>query len=110
GSSDVCSSDLLRRSLLTNTWQGMRFRAAFFEQVPRKLLLELASQGCLCIVTQVLDQLARIGRQVAQPPDADGELAHCPGIGERDDRDRHGARDAMRGGLRHDTDSDVALD
>src|SRR5262249_2726065 len=59
---------------------------------------------------QMLDQLARIGRQLGEAADADGELTHRPGVGERDHCDRHGARDAMRRRLRHDPDSHVALD
>ena len=58
----------------------------------------------------MLDQLACIWRQVAQPPDADGELAHGPRIGQLDDRDRHGTRDPPRRALRHDPYPHIALD
>src|SRR6266850_3543285 len=59
---------------------------------------------------QMLNQLARIGRQLAEAPDADGELAHRPSVRQLDDRDRHGALNAPRRAFRHNADADIALD
>ena len=37
------------------------------------------------------------------------ELAHRPGVGQLDDRDRHRARHPPRGRFRHDADADLAF-
>src|SRR6266540_4973402 len=58
---------------------------------------------------EVLDQLPRMSRQLAKAADADGQVAHRPGIRERHDGDRHGLGRPACGRLRHDADADVAF-
>src|SRR5207253_5868964 len=58
---------------------------------------------------QMLHELARIGCELAEVADADGEVADRPGVGQRHGGDRHGPRHAPCGRLRHDADADIAL-
>src|SRR5580700_8163851 len=70
----------------------------------------ISLRSCGLPGAQMLDQLPRIERQFAHAANADGQIAHCPSIGQRHDRDRHGLRHAARGGFRHDADADLAFD
>jgi len=58
---------------------------------------------------QMLDQLARIGRQLAEPPDADGEIAYGPRVGQFRRSRSPCALDPPRGAFRR-CDTDIALD
>src|SRR6185437_6309735 len=55
-------------------------------------------------------QLARIGWQYLDVTDADGQLAQCPGIGETDRTDGHGAFGAFHGRFRDNADADITFD
>ena len=58
----------------------------------------------------MIDQLPRIRRQRADVAHADVQIAQRPRIGEPHRLDRHGAAGALDRRLRHDADSDIALD
>src|SRR5262249_12887536 len=77
------------------------------DRLRKRLICRLSS---VLSPPQMLHQLPRIRRQLGKIAHADREIARRPRIRQRHRRDRHGAADPLRRGLRHDADADLAFD